>query len=227
MRVITAVMAFGFAAVVGAAPNAEVRRQALTSGGGMHTKGHWQHCGSLGELACSPATASNGYQNFPGSLRFTLAVFQRDLDHDGLDDAFDADNDGDGISDIREITGSAFWPQTATDANRADSDADGVIDGNEAVSGTDPQDADRAFRITSIQSTASGGIVLTWEARQGRTYLVRWFPDPRDSAAPLAVATATADGTPDGVWQVVVGSVVDPGAATRASGGFYRVELVP
>ncbi|MFP6584993.1 MAG: choice-of-anchor Q domain-containing protein [Candidatus Hydrogenedentota bacterium] len=57
-----------------------------------------------------------------------------DLDGDGIRDYLDADDDGDGLSDLDEIN------LYGTDPRNADSDGDGVSDGQEIAAGADPND---------------------------------------------------------------------------------------
>lgn len=56
---------------------------------------------------------------------------------DGLGDACDSDDDGDGIGDADEAAGSACGG-IATNAVIADSDGDNYVDGAECALGTDP-----------------------------------------------------------------------------------------
>ena len=81
------------------------------------------------------------------------------------------DEDGDGLSNIRE---SAL----GTDPNRADTDGDGTLDGAETVAGTNPLDASDYFRILSIASTESPDeIEITWASVNGKTYIVESSSD--------------------------------------------------
>lgn len=65
-----------------------------------------------------------------------------DLDHDGLSNLFDTDDDGDGLLDDDE-TGTGVFASThntGTSSVRADSDRDGYSDGAEVAAGTNPND---------------------------------------------------------------------------------------
>jgi hypothetical protein len=58
-------------------------------------------------------------------------VVLRDLDRDGIPDRDDADRDGDGLTNVREV-------ELGTDPDLRDTDADRLDDGAELVAGTDP-----------------------------------------------------------------------------------------
>lgn len=67
-----------------------------------------------------------------------------DTDGDGVDDGAE-DNDGDGLTNLEEFTGSEndLYDNEPTDPVDADSDDDGLTDGQEVdETGTDPNDAD-------------------------------------------------------------------------------------
>jgi uncharacterized repeat protein (TIGR03806 family) len=67
---------------------------------------------------------------------------QQDTELDGLGDACDLDDDGDGLPDAYETnTGVFVGPtDTGTDPLDADTDGDGITDGEEVSAGTDPTD---------------------------------------------------------------------------------------
>jgi hypothetical protein len=81
------------------------------------------------------------------------------------------DEDGDGLSNIRE---SAL----GSDPNLSDTDGDGTSDGAEIVSGTNPLDASDYFRILSVRPTESPDeIEIIWASVTGITYLVESSTD--------------------------------------------------
>lgn len=89
------------------------------------------------------------------------------------------DSDGDGLSDQEEQTGldNAFTlanPGGATSApNDADSDDDGVNDGFEALAGTDRNDSNSLFQITSASAADINSLLVRWSSVTGRLYTVR------------------------------------------------------
>jgi hypothetical protein len=107
----------------------------------------------------------------------------------GLEDRADlaaledlTDTDGDGLSDIEEITGldeaGTTYPGTGaplspggltSNPGNADSDGDTVSDGHEAAAGTSPTNGLDFLRVTSIEFTA-GAPVVTWASVSGKTY---------------------------------------------------------
>jgi len=89
------------------------------------------------------STASTGYVISGTSVHFLLGGGYKDTDGDGLPDECDAacqeagfeedlDDDGDGLSDLREL-------ELGTEPLNPDTDADGLSDGEELEYGTDPK----------------------------------------------------------------------------------------
>jgi uncharacterized repeat protein (TIGR03803 family) len=117
-------------------------------------------------------------------------------------------------------------PATATVAQHGatfDFDGDGQSNSNEWLAGSDPNDANSAFRITAI-TRQGNNLGLTWMTGIGRTNA-------------LQAATAAGDGGyyTNGFTDIftvtnTVGTTtnyLDVGAATNIPSRFYRVRLVP
>lgn len=87
-----------------------------------------------------------------------------------------ADTDGDGLSDQEEITGSNNVLTPANPDGRvtnpllADSDGDHMNDGQEAISGTDPNDSASRFELVSVLATGAPGVRIQWSSSTGRFY---------------------------------------------------------
>lgn len=160
--------------------------------------------------------AAGGWRHQAGFLG--TFVMQPGLDHDGngLPDELDDDNDGDGLGDVAELTGSDFdaaWGVAATtDPNDADSDQDGAGDAHELGAGTDPNDADSIFAIIGIQHEA-GGTRVSWQGRgAGTRYQVLSrdgsYQPPVDLLEEVAV-----DGGDGAPWFTTNASVLDAAGA--------------
>jgi hypothetical protein len=131
------------------------------------------------------------YRNRSGFLAVFLFSPDDDQDANGVVDEDDADDDGDGLSDVIEITGTAFLPTTASDPLDEDSDGDGMSDAAEAAAGTNPRDPKAALRITDV-SVRDGLVRLSWRSRGGYRYSVRSGDDP--SAGGVTVTSVLATG---------------------------------
>ena len=94
----------------------------------------------------------------------------------------------------------------------ADNDSDGMSNGDEAIAGTNPLDANSSLRILSL----TGGNLLTWSSISGKTYRVLGTTEVATNFTPISgvitAATATAN-------------FLDLGATN--SHRFYRVNVLP
>ncbi|MBN1671126.1 MAG: hypothetical protein JXR37_08850 [Kiritimatiellae bacterium] len=77
-----------------------------------------------------------------------------------------ADTDGDGVTDGREVHA---W---GTDPARVDTDGDSQTDSEELIAGTDPTDEGAVFEVGQASINSSGILRLSWTSVSGRTYAV-------------------------------------------------------
>ena len=163
--------------------------------------------------------------NLAGFLNAFVLRCGCDADCDGLPDELELDNDGDGLNDVAELTGSAFQPTAPTNPNDPDSDHDGFTDAEEAAAGTDPTGSNALLRITSVQKTG-GSVIVGWLARSNKTYRVKNDVTlAGGSVLTSLVATVTADGPGPAPWYPTTHYYTDTNApATNAF--FYRIEVI-
>lgn len=136
------------------------------------------------------------------------------------------DSDGDGLSDLEEITGvdeagttvggTTFVLSPApfkSNPFAADSDNDGVKDGDEAVAGTNPINSTDYLRITAI--TGGAGQIVRWSSVNGKVYDVQ-------SATNV---TAFSDVVASDVNAAGASTAITNPASTEVR--FYRVRVKP
>ncbi|HRI13382.1 MAG TPA: beta-galactosidase [Verrucomicrobiota bacterium] len=134
------------------------------------------------------------------------------------------DADKDGVADAFETATGIYVSDTNTGTrpDRADSDGDGQSDGDELVSGTNPNLKDDFFHIDSVRLGEAGEPVLSWKAKAGRAYSVAFaeeLTEPGSEFFPvpgLTALSASADGPMDAK------DLSPPPATTR----FYRVMVI-
>jgi hypothetical protein len=161
--------------------------------------------------------------NYAGFLNTFVLRPNLDTDGNGIPNELDPDNDADMIDDEGEILGTNFNPNTATEVNIADTDDDGVIDGHEAVAGSNPQDANQFLQIVSISDSA-GGREIQWQARQGKDYIIRSGEDALVYPLPNELTTNTVSTPGAGAWLVTTGVYTDVSGSTNVS--LYAVEVL-
>ncbi|MFP6656227.1 MAG: thrombospondin type 3 repeat-containing protein [Myxococcota bacterium] len=97
-----------------------------------------------------PDADADGIPDVSDNCPATVNADQTDTDLDGLGDACDEDDDGDGLADAAETNTGVFVSSTNTGTNPllVDTDGDGFTDPTEIAAGSDPND------VTSIPGAA-------------------------------------------------------------------------
>lgn len=191
--------------------------------GSRSTGGPYSHISAGGQPGGIAQSFGASFIHQAGFLNTFFLKPGLDTDGNGLPDEADADNDGDMLTDITELTGVGFSPITVTDLNRADTDGDAVSDGSEAVAGTDPTDPTLYFRLVSLQTT-TGGVKVGWVARgnNDRTYVLNKRAGLLEGGEQVIFSNTVAGGSPP--WFVVTNAVLD---AVSTSQTFYHVRVRP
>jgi hypothetical protein len=217
-------------ALVLCASASQVRAQSFTnssaildSSGQATGGGVYSQIGGSGQPGGITSSAGGPFVNFAGFFNTFALRPKLDTDRDGLANEFDLDNDNDGLTDIAELTGSAFVPTTLTDVNNPDSDVDWFSDGEEAAAGTDPTSLASLLKITSIRSTTNG-VVVGWIARSNSTYQVkRGSTLAGGGAFTGTLATVTAQGPASPPWYGLTNYFTDTNTPAGKA-AFYRID---
>lgn len=122
-----------------------------------------------------------------GNLRIGATHSDHDRDFEGLIDEVRIYNAALDDADIAALA-TAVRPDV-------DSDGDGQTDAEEELAGTDPNDANDAFRMTTLERTETG-LQIAWASVAGRSYAIEYS----ESLAPegwkvIGSAEATGDVT--------------------------------
>jgi len=178
--------------------------------------------GQPGAVSTSAGGALTHYGGFLGCITLLPGL---DTDSDGLSDEIDPDNDNDNLTDLEEVGGGGFVPNTVTDLNNPDSDADGASDGDEAVAMTNPQDSTAFLAVTEVAIGLSAEAMVTWSARDGLSYNLFGLDDLNAPGTSTLIANVTAAGgaAPWFETTAMADDVLTGGADSRT----YFVEVAP
>jgi hypothetical protein len=127
----------------------------------------------------------------------------------------EADTDGDGMPDGWEVTHGLV---VGIDDSQGDGDGDGMVNIDEYVAGTLPDDSTSYLKIERVGGVAGGGEAptISFQGLAGKSYGVQW-----------------AEALPGGVWNVVSNTPVLPSdqwvtvldlTATNAPHRYYRLQ---
>lgn len=197
------------------------------------------HTSTSGVMRCVSAggqsggfqySESGGIRHYGGFAGACILLPALDLDADGVANELDGDNDGDTLADALELSGEPWWPaDVVSNPNDPDTDNDGFTDGDEALTGTNPTNALSGLWIVDIQPAAFTNLVVTWQARHGKTYSLMHYSSLSGSVETSLVNTVTVN-DPSAVvpWYETYATEADRGVlAGSATSGFYRVILEP
>lgn len=200
------------------APTNDVR--VFNSGGGWVTGAAHRCVSSLGAGIEASAVEGGAHIVHAGMLNTFVHRPDLDVDADGRVDEDDADDDGDTLRDVVELTGSAFSPATPTNPQTPDSDHDGVSDGAESAFGTDPLDPTAHLAFESIRN-GTGGLVVRWRARAWRSYRLVVSPTVAGMSGPAGRTNIVTAGSGTGTWMVAETAWTN---TSPAAAEFYRVD---
>lgn len=175
---------------------------------------------SLGQTAFSPCRGDDAvlYGGFLGAAYLA----PHDLSTHGLPQEMDPDDDGDGLPDWDEVTGTAFLGFAVTDPDRADTDGDGMDDYKEALLLFDPNDPLHALCFVAVTNTPSG-LNLVWTTRGGGTTNDVWWSSSLGAGAfsNLYDSIVVFGGLPP--WHKR--TVVIPLPVSSTSNRFFRISI--
>lgn len=145
-----------------------------------------------------------------------------DADGDGVPDEVETDDDGDGLSDEAELRGTGFQPATPTDLLKADTDGDGSSDAEEAVAGTNPQDAASLLAVGALVQEGAA-LQLRWAGRANFRYEVLYGATVEQLVHSPQVAGPFTSAEGAGPWQTNTLSADEVPIPDR---GFYSLRVI-
>lgn len=195
----------------------------MDGSGARAAGGGYTHISAAGQPGGIATSSGGAFVNQAGFLNTFSLKPGLDTDADGLADELDQDNDNDGLTDASEIGGDGFNPNTATLVNVADTDGDGMLDGWEAVAGTDPTSTNALLKLIAISNTGPDRAVA-WLARGNneKTYVVRSKNTLTGGFNAVVFSNTIAGGAAP--WFAVTTSVAHASASNTL---FYAVHVLP
>ena len=163
--------------------------------------------GSLGPIDSDGDGVPDESDDFPNDPNETT-----DTDGDGIGNNADTDDDNDGMPDSYE-TANGLNP--LVDDADADLDGDGLLNGDEYVAGTLPNDPLSLFKVDGIEGAGAGDIRLYWSNVVGRTYSVNHSQEPDGGFLPLSEPIETSGS---------VNTVTIP-LVNLYTSGFFNIEV--
>ncbi len=127
----------------------------------------WRHVSAGAQPGGISSSAGGALDHRAGFLQaMQVRQWHLDTDGDGVPNELDWDNDGDGLSDLSELDGSAFDGYAVTDPNNPDTDGDGMSDGDESAGMYNPLDPEHRLEIVRIE-IAEGIPRVRWIGKGG------------------------------------------------------------
>ncbi len=179
---------------------------------------NYRHVSAAGQPGGIGTNANGSLNNYAGFLQAVDIKKPNQTDIYGNPYELTPDNDADGLSDIGEVQGTNFNPNTATEVNIADSDGDGISDGGEAIAQTDPLNTNMYLRILGIRNVG-GSREITYLARDNKIYHVRANDGSYQKPATDMGTDQEAGGS--GAWLVRTNTYTDAGVTNERN---YAVE---
>jgi hypothetical protein len=221
---------FGSCCIPAASAVVEQQVSVCDSSGHSATSGTFRCVSAGGQAAGYTFSSGETLRHYGGFAGTSILSPALDTDGDGLANELDEDNDNDTLTDLQELNGTPWIPATvASDPNDPDTDADGFSDGDEAATGSDPTDADSGLWIVGISSDNTTNIVVSWQARSGKSYCLERYDTLNNTVTTTRVDTVTAtDPSAVSPWHETTAYGFDIGILSGSTtSAFYRVTLEP
>jgi hypothetical protein len=178
----------------------------------------YRHVSAAGQPGGIFTNANGSLNNYAGFLQAVDIKKWNQTDIYGNPYELTPDNDVDGLTDLAEIEGDSFNPNTPTEVNIADTDGDGIADGGESIAETDPTDENINLEILSVDNSGGTGVV-TYLARGSKLYHIRANDGSYQRPATDIGTDQEAGGS--GAWLVRTNVYTDTGTTTQRT---YAIE---